>query len=207
MRILVIDAHPVVHEGLRAIFARTGDIEGTTARDRDEALAELRHNHFDLVIVALSLPGRSGLSLVTEIKEHQPRLPVLIFTSHCEQQLVIHALRHGASGYVTKDCTPEELLVAVRRIGCGGKYVNAALSEALVGNLQTTDLEPHERLSKREFEIMCMIASGKSTGAIAKSLALEKTTISTYRTRILHKMDFTCTAEIIRYAIENALVC
>jgi len=206
MRILAVDDHPVVHEGLRAIFARTGDIETARARNREEALAELHRAHVDLAIVAFNLPGRSGLSLVTELKEHQQRLPVLIFTSHSEPQLVIHALRHGASGYVTKDSAPEELIAAINRIVCGGRYVTAALSDTLIGNLQTSNLAPHEHLSDREFEIMCMIASGKSTGSIAKSLILAETTISTYRTRILRKMRFTSAAEIIRYAIENALI-
>jgi two-component system invasion response regulator UvrY len=208
IRVLVVDDHPVVREGLRAIFALTRDIAaGATARNREEALAELGRGHFDLVILDLSLPGRNGFSLVAEFKEHFPRLPVIIFTFHDERQVVVHALKQGASGYVTKDSAPDELLAAIRRVAGGGKYVTAALSETLIGELQADDQPPHERLSEREFEIMCLIASGKSTRGIAASLRLAETTVSTYRARILEKMGFACNAEIIRYAIVNNLVC
>jgi two-component system, NarL family, invasion response regulator UvrY len=207
-RVLVVDDHPVVREGLRAILGLTCDIAaGAMACNREEALTELGRGHFDLVILDLSLPGRSGFSLVAELKERFPQLPVLVFTYHDERQLLVHALKQGASGYVTKDSAPDELLVAIRRIARGGKYVTAALSESLIGELQSVDQPRHERLSEREFEIMGLIASGKSTRLIAESLGLAETTVSTYRGRILEKMGFACNAEIIRYAIENKLVC
>lgn len=208
-RVLVVDDHPVVREGLRAILALTCDIAvGAMARNREELLAELGRGHFDLVILDLSLAGASGFSLVAELKERFPHLPVLVFTYHDERQLLVHALKQGASGYVTKDSPPDELLVAIRRIAGGGKYVTAALSESLIGELQSVGGQPpHERLSEREFEIMCLIASGKSTRLIAGSLRLAETTVSTYRGRLLEKMGFACNAEIIRYAIENKLVC
>jgi DNA-binding NarL/FixJ family response regulator len=208
-RVLVVDDHPVVREGLRAILALTSDVTaGGLVRNCEEAVTALRHEHFDLVILDLSLPGRNGVSLVAELKECFPRLPVLIFTFHDERHLVVHALKQGANGYVTKDTAPEELLTAIRRVAGGGKYVTAALSETLIGELQTGgDQPPHEHLSPREFEIMGLIAAGKSTREIATSLRLAGTTVSTYRARILEKMGFACNAEIIRYAIENKLVC
>jgi two-component system, NarL family, invasion response regulator UvrY len=208
IRVLVVDDHPVVREGLRAILALSSDVAvGGMARNRDEALAELGRERFDLVTLDLSLPGRDGFSLLAELKDRFPRLPVLVLTFHHERQLLVHALRHGASGYVTKDSAPDELLAAIRRIAGGGKYVTAALSESLIGELQTTEQAPHERLSEREFQIMCLIASGKSTRDVAENLRLAETTISTYRARILEKMGFACNAQIIRYAIENKLVC
>jgi DNA-binding NarL/FixJ family response regulator len=208
IRVLVVDDHPIVREGLRAILALTCDLEaGAMARDREEALAALRRERFDLIVLDLGLPGRNGLSLVTELKELFPRLPVLVFTCHHERPLVMHALRQGASGYVTKDSAPDELLTAIRRIARGGKYVTPALSEALIGELQTGNQPLHEQLSAREFEIMGLIAAGNSTREIAADLRLAETTVSTYRARILEKMGFTRNADIIRYAIEHKLVC
>lgn len=208
IRVLVVDDHPVVREGVRAILTLTRDVKaGAMVRNREEAFTALRREHFDLVLLDLSLPGRNGVSLVTELKECFPRLPVLIFTFHDERHLVVHALKQGASGYLTKDSAPDELLTAIRRVAGGGKYVTVALSETLIGELQNGDQPPHEQLSPREFEIMGLIAAGKSTREIAASLRLAGTTVSTYRTRILEKMGFACNAEIIRYAIENKLVC
>jgi DNA-binding NarL/FixJ family response regulator len=208
IRVLVVDDHPIVREGLCTILALTCDLEASAmARNREDALAALRRERFDLIVLDLSLPGSNGLSLVTEFKDLFPRLPVLVFTCHDERPLVMHALRQGASGYVTKDSAPDELLTAIRRIAGGGKYVTLALSEALIGELQSGDLSLHEQLSAREFEVMGLIAAGKRTREIAAHLRLAETTVSTYRARILEKMGFARNADIIRYAIEHKLFC
>jgi two-component system invasion response regulator UvrY len=206
--VLVVDDHPVVRAGVREILANTIDVRiGGMAQDAEAALQAVAAGAWSVVILDLSLPGRGGLELLRELRERYPRLPVLILSMHAERDLVVHSLRAGAAGYVTKDSASEELVTAIRRVASGGKYVSASLSETLVGELQPGGRRPpHEALSEREFEVFRLIAEGKGGREIARRLKLGETTVSTYRSRILTKMGFAGNSEIIRYAIQNGLV-
>ena len=161
---------------------------------------------WDVVILDITLPGRSGLDVLKDIKRHRPRLPVLVLSMHPEDQFAVRVLRTGASGYMTKESAPEELVGAIKKVLAGGRYVSPALAEKMASYL-TIDVEksPHERLSNREFLILRLIASGKTVSQIAEELSLSVKTVSTYRTRILVKMDMSSNAELTRYAIENQL--
>jgi two-component system invasion response regulator UvrY len=208
-RILIVDDHPVVREGVREILTGVPEIElVSTASDADVALAQLETGGYSLVLLDLSLPGsRSGLELLIEIKHRFPNVPVLILSMHAERHLVLHTLRAGAAGYVTKDSAPDELISAIRRITAGGRYVTSSLAETLVTELQAIGEKPlHEGLSEREFEVLCHIAAGKSLKMIAAQLKLGETTVSTYRSRILEKLHVQTNADIVRYALLHSLV-
>lgn len=164
--------------------------------------------HSDLVILDITMPGRSGVEILGELKRLQPKLPVLVLSMHPEDQYGKRMLRAGASGFMSKDVAPDELINAIRKVLAGGRYVSPTLAEKLAMDLNTRDTgrPPHEVLSEREFEVLRMIASGKAVGDIAEEIHLSVATVSTYRARILLKMNMNTTAELIRYAIENRLV-
>jgi DNA-binding NarL/FixJ family response regulator len=194
--------------GLRHIltdeFKRVEIDEAATA---NEAINLVREKKWDLVMLDMTMPGQSGLEALKEIKSISPKLPVLILSGHPEGELAERFLQSGASGYITKAGPPAELLVAVRKVMAGGRYVSAALSESIVGHLGIdTEKPPHERLSNREFQIMRLIASGIAVGKIAIELKLSPKTISTHRTRILLKMGLSNSAELMHYAIKNKVV-
>jgi DNA-binding NarL/FixJ family response regulator len=208
LKLLIIDDHEVVRRGVKTIFDEESDTmvfgEASTA---PEALKRISEQDWDIVILDLGLPGRSGLDLLRELKHIRPRLPVLILSMHSEEQYARRALKAGASGYITKDSPRTELVRAVKRVIEGGKYVSATLAEQLAIDLQSgTDRPPHEKLSDREFEILCLIASGKTVGEIADMVSLSDKTISTYRARVLEKMNMKTNAELTHYAISNKLV-
>lgn len=207
-RILIIDDHAVVRDGLKKIFGeqpcRYTFGEASTFA---EALKLVREEPWDVVVLDLSLGGRSGLELLGELKQLRPRLPVLILTMHSEEQYARRAFRAGASGYITKDSPRAEMVKAVNKVIKGGKYISPALAEKLVTDLERgTDRPPHEALSDREFEVMRLIASGKTVGEIAHLLTLSTRTISTYRARLLAKMGMKTNAELTHYAIQKGLV-
>ncbi|TMQ05143.1 MAG: response regulator transcription factor [Deltaproteobacteria bacterium] len=205
-RVLLVDDHEVVRRGLRAILDdRFAGIEVAEAGSGDQALASLA-DPFDAVILDLSMPGRSGIDLLAEIKHRHPRLPVLIMSLHGEEQFALRALRAGASGYLTKSAAPEQLISAFERIVRGGKYITETLAERLAAMVGGDAGAPHDRLSQREFEVMRGIASGESVGAIAERMHLSVKTVSTYRARLLEKMGMATNAELTRYAIQNGLV-
>ena len=208
IRVLIVDDHPVVVQGVHEILARTSDVEICgTAPDAGAALQALAVETCDLVILDLSLPGISGLELLAAVKRQYPRMPVLILSMHSEAHMVTHALRAGAAGYLTKDSAPDELVVAVRRIAGGGRYVTASMAEALVGEIQQAGDGPQVAdLSSREREVLLMIASGLSLRRIAERLDLAETTVGTYRTRILKKMGLASNAELVRFAVEHHLL-
>lgn len=208
MRILLADDHGVMRKGLQLMLADIyKDAKFGNAEDCREALESVLAHHWDLVILDVSMPGRGGLDVVKEIKAHRPKTPVLMLSMHAEHQFAIRALRAGASGYLTKASAGSELLRAVERVLAGGRYVSAALAEQLAAELgHNGDAVLHERLSAREFEILRMIASGKTVKEIAYELKLSGNTISTYRTRILEKMKMRTNAELTHYAISNNLV-
>jgi two-component system invasion response regulator UvrY len=204
-RVLLVDDHEVVRRGLRAILDdRFAGIEVAEAGSGDEALAALSRP-FDAVILDLSMPGRSGLDLLSEIKHRYPRLPVLILSLHGEEQFAVRALRAGAAGYLTKSAAPEQLITAFERIVRGGRYISETVAERLAASAGGDQGAPHDRLSQREFEVMRGIASGETVGELAERMHLSAKTVSTYRARLLDKMGMASNAELTRYAIQNGL--
>ena len=208
LKLLIVDDHEVVRRGVKTIFdEESGTMVFGEASTAPEALKRISEQDWDIVILDLGLPGRSGLDLLRELKHLRPRLPVLILSMHSEEQYARRALKAGASGYITKDSPRTELVRAVKRVVEGGKYVSATLAEQLAVDLQSgTDRPPHEKLSDREFEILCLIASGKTVGEIADMVSLSDKTISTYRARVLEKMNMKTNAELTHYASSNKLV-
>src|SRR5207249_4175891 len=195
--------------GLREILAREleGGVTCGEAGDAEQALAQVHNNDWDLIILDISMPGRSGVGLLGEVKRLRPKLPVLILSTHPEDQYGRRALRAGASGYLNKEGAPEELIKAIQKVLAGGRYVSPALAERLALDLTAEPDQPlHARLSDRELEVLRMLALGKTISQIAEELRLSVTTVSTYRARILEKMDMTTTAELMRYALRNHLV-
>lgn len=208
LRVLIVDDHAVVRDGVKNALeekARTNSFgEASTP---SEALELARKQDWDIVVLDLGLGGRSGLEVLKELKQIHPKLPVLILSMHSEEQYARRAFKAGAAGYITKDSPRLELVKAINKVAEGGKYISPALAEKLVFDLERgTDRPPHETLSDREFEVMSLIASGKTVGEIAELLSLSDKTISTYRARILEKMGMKTNAEIIHYAIQNNLV-
>ena len=208
MRILIADDHAVVRKGLRQILAdEFKKAEFGEAANAREALERLRKENWDAVVLDITMPGRSGLEALKEIKETKPRLPVLVLSMHPEDQFAVRVLKSGASGYMTKESAPEELVGAGKKMLARGRYVSAALAEKMASYLAVdTPKPPHERLSDREFVVLRMIASGKTVSQIAQELSLSVKTVSTYRARILEKMDMTSNAELTHYSIKNQLV-
>jgi two-component system invasion response regulator UvrY len=206
-RILIIDDHAVVRDGVKKIFdEQSGAVVLGEASTRLEALQLAREQDWDLAVLDLSLGNQSGLEVLKELKELRPRLPVLILSMHSEEQYARRAFKAGASGYITKDSSRAELAKAVNKVAAGGRYVTSALAERLVVDLgRDPERPPHETLSDREFEVMRLIASGKTVTDIAGLLSLSDKTISTYRARLLEKMGMKTNAELTRYAIQNKL--
>ena len=208
IRVLIVDDHAVVRRGLRELlsdeFRGAAFGEASTAQ---QALEQISKKEWDVALLDITLPGRSGLDLLKEVKAARPRLPVLVLSVHPEDQFAVRVLKAGAEGYLTKESAPEELVNAIRKILAGGQYVSPTLAEKLaLGLRKDSTRAPHETLSDREYEIMCCIASGKTVTEIARELSLSPKTISTYRARLLEKLRVKNNAEIIRYAIRNGLV-
>jgi two-component system, NarL family, invasion response regulator UvrY len=208
LRILIVDDHAIVRDGVKTIFDERPDEavfgESSTAQ---QALDLIAAENWDVVLLDISLGARNGLEVLRELKHIRPKVPVLIFSMHSEEQYARRAFKAGAAGYVTKGSSRAELLQAIVKVAAGGRYVSSALAEKLVLDIERgSDRPPHEALSDREFEVMCLIASGKTVREIALLLSLSDKTISTYRARILEKMDMRTSAELTHYAIQNGLV-
>jgi len=204
-KILIVDDHEVVRAGIKRIIQQPEIVFGE-AGNATEALRLVNEEHWDLAVLDLSLGERSGLELLKDLKQARSKLPVLILTMHSEEQYARRAFQAGAAGYITKDSGPDELVKAVARVIGGGRYVSATTAERLALELEKgSDQPPHHALSDREFEVMRLIASGKTVGEIAGVLELSDKTVSTYRARILEKMGMRSNAEIIHYAIRNNL--
>jgi DNA-binding NarL/FixJ family response regulator len=177
------------------------------ASNGQETLEKVRKSDFDIVLLDISMPGRSGLEILKELKSEKPDLSVLILSMHPEEQYAVRVLKAGASGYLTKESAPDELIAAIRKASIGRKYISSSLAEKLAFYLEIDDERPlHETLSDREYEVMRMIASGKTITKIAEKLFLSVKTISTYRSRILEKMRMKSNAELTHYALKNRLV-
>lgn len=208
IRILVADDHAIVRRGLIQILAEHCDMSVVgEASDAAELFALARAQKWDIVVLDVSMPGRGGLDVLKELKAEFPARPVLILSVHPEDQYAVRALRAGAAGYLTKDSAPAELVNAIRKAMQGGKYVSPSLAEKLAFNLAPDpDRLPHEALSDREYQVLCAIASGKTVSEIAEEMSLSVKTISTYRTRLLEKMNLKNNAELTHYAIQHGLV-
>ena len=206
--VLIADDHAIVRQGLKQILSETTDMRlAGEATDGDEALRKAQAEGCDVLVLDLSMPGRGGFDILKELKHYRPDLPVLVLSMHAEEQFAVRVLKAGASGYLTKESAPAELVKAIRKVVGGGKYVSASLAETLALRMDEGSDQPrHAALSDREFQVLRMLAAGKTPTDIASDLALSVKTISTYRVRILEKMGFTNTAEIIRYAVENQLI-
>jgi two-component system invasion response regulator UvrY len=208
LKILIADDHAIVRQGLKQIVAETRDMTvAGEASNGQELLNKLKEDDYDVVVLDITMPGRSGMDLLKQLRIDRPRLPVLILSVHSEEQYALRALRAGASGYLTKESAPDELVIAIRKVSLGGKYISSSLAEKLAFELEAGhEQAPHESLSDREYQVLCMIASGKKVTDIAQELSLSEKTISTYRTRIMEKMQMKNNAEITYYAIKNGLV-
>lgn len=208
IKILIADDHPVVRRGLREMLAEVGDIFiGGEAGSAPEVIELVRNERWDVVVLDISLPGGNGIELIDVIRRERPDARVLILTVFSEEQYAVRAIRAGAAGFLTKESAAEKLIEAIVKIANGGRYVTPELAETLASVLAgETSGQPHERLSDREFEILRMIASGRTVSQVAQDLALSVKTVSTHRTRILRKMNMKTNAELTHYAVRRGLV-
>ncbi len=207
IRVIIADDHAIVRKGLRQILEETADmtVSGEAANGQ-ELLDNVSTIPCDVVLLDISMPGRDGLETLKLLKKEKPALPVMILSIYPEEQYAIRALKNGASGYLTKESAPDELVSAIRKVSQGRKYVSASLAERLADELEEGGRVPaHERISDREYQVLCMIGAGKTISEIAGELSLSVKTISTYRTRILGKMNMKNNSDIIRYVLENTL--
>lgn len=208
LKILIADDHPVFRRGLRQIISEASDmLVVDEATDGWEALSKVRSSDCDVVLLDITMPGKNGMDVLAQLKNERPGLPILILSMHPEEQYAVRALRAGAFGYLTKESAPDELVIAIRKVSKGGKYVSSSLAETLASVLQEKgEQQLHKTLSDREYQVMCMIASGKTVAEIAIKLSLSAKTISTYRSRILEKMKMKNNVELARYATKNQLI-
>jgi len=208
IKILIADDHAIVREGLKQILADTPDMEvAGEAANGHEVLEFISKADCDLVLLDLAMPGRDGLETLKELKREKPKLPVLVLSIYPEEQYAVRALKAGVSGYLTKESAPEELIAAIRKVSRGGKYISTSLAEKLALHLEADADKPvHEKLSDREYQVMLMIASGKTVKEIADKMCLSVKTISTYRTRALNKMGMKNNAAFTYYALKHGLV-
>ncbi len=206
-KVLIADDHAIFREGLKRLVAKTGDFMVThEAADGIEALRYVREIDFDLVILDISIPGRSGLDVLMDIRKFKPKLPVLIMSMYPEEQFALRAYKVGAAGYLTKGGAADELFTALRRIAAGKRYVSQALAEALADGLGSEIEKPlHDELSLREYQVLCKIANGVKPQQVADELGMGVKTVGTYRARILQKMHMKSNAELTRYALEHGL--
>ncbi len=208
LRVVVVDDHPVVREGFKRIIADSPGLSvAGEASDGSEALQVVGNTPCDVVVLDISMPNKNGMDVLKQLRTESPRLPVLVLSMHSEDQYAIRVLKAGASGYLMKDAAPAQLVQAIRKVTRGGKYVSPTLAEKLATELDGDAQKPlHETLSDREYQVLCLLASGKTGTEIANDLALSIKTISTYRSRILEKLKMKNNAEITRYAIKEGLV-
>ena len=208
IKILIADDHPIVRKGLKEIIEETSDmVVADEANNGEEVLKKALKNDLDVVVLDISMPGTSWIDILKKIKKEKPELSVLVLSMHPEELYAVQVFRAGASGYLTKQSTPDELLAAIRKISTRRKYISASLAEKLAYDLENdANGPPHKTLSNREYEVMCLIATGKTVKEIAEELKLSVKTISTYRSRILEKMNMRNNAELTHYAIKSRLV-
>ncbi|RQQ49007.1 response regulator [Burkholderia stagnalis] len=207
IKVLIADDHALVRDGLRHILQNASDFEiAGEARDSASTMALVRGTNADVLVLDLSMPGRNGVELIKQIKDEKPSLHVLVLTMHAEQQYAVRAFRAGAAGYMTKESASAELVAALTKIAAGGVYVSLAMAEQFAQSLnEPTDMLPHQRLSDREFDVFRRVASGQSISEIAEELCVSVKTVSTYKARILEKMQMSNEAALVRYAMRHKL--
>jgi two-component system invasion response regulator UvrY len=208
IKVLIADDHTLVRKGLRQILLESGAVKiADEAKDGQETIAKIGANPYDVVLLDISFPGRSGIEVLKQVKSLRPKLPVLILSMHPEEHYALRTLRAGAAGYLTKESAPDELIDAIQKVARGGKYITVSLADKLADEIgEPTQGLPHECLSDREYQVMCMIGSGKTTKEIAGALNLSVKTVSTHRARILRKMQMKNNAQLTHYAIKQGLV-
>jgi DNA-binding NarL/FixJ family response regulator len=208
IRVLLADDHAMVRAGLRELLTATGDIEVVAeATNGHDVLAAVRKGGFDVIVLDMSMPGRSGIELIKLVKTEQPKLRILVLSMHSEAQYAVRAVKAGAAGYLTKESAADELVAAIRRVASGRAYITPETAERLVLDTSSGDGGPaHNRLSNREYEVFRMIAAGRSVTDIANELHLSVKTISTHKARILEKMSFSSHADLVRYALTHGLL-
>jgi len=208
IRILIADDHAIVRQGLKQILADTPDLVVVgEAANGVEALRMLREQPYDMLLLDISMPGKSGIEVLKQIKQEAPKLPVLILSIYPEEQYAVRLIKAGAACYLSKESAPEQLVTAIRTVAAGKRFISPSVAELLANELERdSDQPPHQALSDREFQILRLIASGKTVSEIADALALSVKTVSTYRTRLLDKMQLKNNAELTHYAIKNNLI-
>jgi DNA-binding NarL/FixJ family response regulator len=208
IRVLLADDHAIVRAGLREILEATGDISVTgEAGNGHDALARVREQAYDVAVLDMSMPGRSGIELIKQLKSEQPKLRILVLSMHSEAQYAVRALKAGASGYLSKDGAVEQLVAAIRRIAAGGAFVSAETAERLAMQVNhPTEVPPHTQLSDREFQVFQLLVAGRSVTAIADELSVSVKTVSTHKTHIMEKMNLSNQVELIRYAMRHKLI-
>jgi len=208
VKILIADDHTIFREGLKHILTEYPDmIVADEARNGREVLDKIWNNDYDMVLLDISMPGMTGLEALKQLKNDRPKLPVLVLSMHPEEQYAVRALRAGASGYLTKESAPDELMTAIRKISQGRKYITSSLAERLAQEMEADSEKPlHDVLSDREYQVLRMIAEGKTVKHIAEELSLSIKTVSTYRTRIMEKMRMSTNAELMHYAMKHHLL-
>ena len=208
IHVIIADDHAVVRKGLRQILEETREIAVVDEADSGmDVLNKVRTKECDVVVLDIAMPGMHGLDVLKQIKNEHPSLPVLILSIYPEEQYAVRVLKAGASGYLCKESAPEELVTAIRRVSSGRKYITETLAEQLATEVEMdTEKRPHEILSDREYQVLCLIASGRRMTDIASELSLSVKTVSTYRTRILEKMGMKTNAELTHYAFKHGLV-
>ncbi len=208
LKVIIADDHSIVRAGLKQILSDYPDVtEIDDAKDGQDLLGKVKKNCYDLILLDISMPGRSGLEILKQLKMEKPDIPILVLSMHSEDQYALRALKAGAAGYLTKETASDQLIEAIKKVHMGGKYISSSLAERLAENLiQDSSGSPHEQLSDREFQVFCKIAAGKTVSEIAKDMFLNVKTISTYRRRILNKMNMKNNSELTHYAIKNNLL-
>ncbi|MBV52220.1 MAG: DNA-binding response regulator [Nitrospinae bacterium] len=207
IKVLLADDHTVLRDGLKLLLSETPDIIASgEAKNGYEVLEKVRKNHFDIVVLDAAMPGLDGMETLKQLVIDQPRLPVLILTMYPEERIAARFLKAGASGFLTKDSASEELVKAIKAIFRGEKFITPKLAQKLALDFLGSDKQPHELLSDREYQVMCMMGAGKRISEIANELQLSIKTVSTHRTHILEKIKLDNNAQLIRYVIENKLI-
>lgn len=208
IRILICDDHAIVRQGLRQIIAEQQDMRAVAeSGGYPDVMKQLRENEVDLLLLDISLPGKNGIDILKQVKKEFPKLTVLVLSMYPEDQYAVRAIRAGASGYLTKQSAADQLITAIRQISAGRKYITPELAEALANTLgRDADVMPHENLSDREYQTLCLIAAGKTLSQIAEELSLSAKTVSVYRSRLLEKMNLKNNAELTHYALKHGLV-
>ena len=208
IKILIADDHTIFREGLKHILAEYPDlVVADEANNGQEVLDKIWKNNYDMVLLDITMPGMTGLEVLKQLKNEKPKLPVLILSMHPEEQYAVRVIRAGASGYLTKESAPDELITAIRKISQGRKYITSSLAERLAFEVEADSEKPlHDILSDREYQVLRMIAEGKTVKNIAKELSLSIKTVSTYRTRIMEKMKMKTNAELMHYVIKHQIL-